>query len=76
MATSIKITESFTIAAPNGELFNVQEHTRCETAKVAGVKRETLGNVFLKTNDGRGVLKNDNGSYSIPSLNMTAHRSA
>ena len=76
MASTIKITESFTIAAPSGEVFSVQEHTRCESAKVAGVKRETMGKAYLKTDDGRGVLKNDNGSFSIPSLGVTAHRSA
>lgn len=76
MAFSTKITESFTVATSNGDVFNVQTHTRCETARIAGVKRETLGKVFLKTDDGRGVLKNDNGSFSIPSLGMTAHRSA
>jgi hypothetical protein len=76
MASSIKITENFTIAAQSGETFSVQEHTRCESAKIAGVKRETLGRTFLKTSDGRGVLKNDNGSFSIPSLGVTALRSA
>ena len=75
MALTTKITESFTISAQTGEVFNVHEHTRCETARVAGVKRETLGKAYLKTDDGRGVLKNDNGSFSIPSLGMTAHRS-
>jgi hypothetical protein len=76
MALTTKITETFTISASTGEVFNVQEHTRCETARVAGVKRETMGKAYLKTEDGRGVLKNDNGSFSIPSLGMTAHRSA
>jgi hypothetical protein len=75
MALTTKITESFTISAASGEVFTVQEHTRCETARVAGVKRETMGKAYLKTEDGRGVLKNDNGSFSIPSLGMTAHRS-
>lgn len=76
VASTIKITETFTIAAQSGETFGVQEHTRCETVKVAGVKRETLGRAFLKTDDGRGVLRNDNGSFSIPSLGVTALRSA
>jgi hypothetical protein len=35
-----------------------------------------MGKAYLKTDDGRGVLKNDNGSFSIPSLGVTAHRSA
>ena len=76
MASTIKITESFTIAAQTGEVYNVLEHTRVETTKVAGVKRETVGSVYLKTADGRGVVKNDNGSFSIPSLKVIAHRSA
>ena len=76
MARTTKITESFTITAQTGQLFNVQEHTRCETTRVAGVKRETLGKAYLKTDDGRGVLRNDNGSFSIPSLGTIAHRSA
>jgi hypothetical protein len=76
MALTTKITETFTVAAQSGEVFNVQEHTRCETARIAGVKRETMGKAYLKTDDGRGVLKNDNGSFSIPSLGVTAHRSA
>jgi hypothetical protein len=74
MASSLKITDSFSVASSSGEVFNVEEHTRCETARVAGVKRETMGKAFLKTDEGRGVLKNDNGSFSIPSLGMTAHR--
>jgi hypothetical protein len=74
MALTTKITESFTISSSTGEVFNIQEHTRCETARVAGVKRETMGKSYLKTDDGRGVLKNDNGSFSIPSLGTTAHR--
>jgi hypothetical protein len=74
MATSTKITQTFTIAAKTGESYCVHEHTRCETAKVNGVKRETLGKAYLKTDDGRGVLKNDNGSFSIPSLGIVAHR--
>jgi hypothetical protein len=76
MALTTKITESFTISSQAGEVFNIQEHTRCDTARVAGVKRETMGKAYLKTDDGRGVLKNDNGSFSIPSLGLTAHRSA
>jgi hypothetical protein len=75
MALSTKITESFTISSQAGEVFNIQEHTRCETARVAGVKRETMGKAYFKTDDGRGVLQNDNGSFSIPSLGLTAHRS-
>ena len=74
MALSTKITESFTISSQAGEVFNIQEHTRCETARVSGVKRETMGKAYLKTEDGRGVLKNDNGSFSIPSLGLTVHR--
>lgn len=76
MALTTKITESFNISTQAGEVFNVEEHTRCETARVAGVKRETMGKAYLKTADGRGVLRNDNGSFSIPSLGLTAHRSA
>jgi hypothetical protein len=76
MALTTKITEIFTISSQAGEVFNIQEHTRCDTARVAGVKRETMGKAYLKTDDGRGVLKNDNGSFSIPSLGLTAHRSA
>ena len=76
MPSTIRITGEFTIAAPSGEVFNVQEHTHVETAKVGGVKRETIGRVYLKTDEGRGVIKNNNGSFSIPSLNVTAQRSA
>jgi len=76
MASSIKITDRFTIVAENGDVFNVQQHTPVETAKVAGVKRETLGRAYLKTDDGRGVVPNEDGSFLIPSLKITAHRSA
>jgi hypothetical protein len=76
MASTIRITDSFTIVAENGEVFNVQEHTPIDTGKVAGVKRETMGDTYLKTDGGRGVIKNDDGSFSIPSLKVTAHRSA
>lgn len=76
MALTTKITESFNISTQAGEVFNVEEHTRCETARIGGVKRETMGKAYLKTTEGRGVLKNDNGSFSIPSLGITAHRSA
>ena len=74
MASSIKITQTFTIAAKSGETYTVNEHTRCESSKVEGVKRVVLGKAYLKTDDGRGVLKNDNGSFSIPSLGVTAQR--
>ena len=76
MKSTIKITDSFTIVADGGAVFTVQEHTPVETKKVAGVKRETMRRAYLKTEEGRGVIKNDNGSFSIPSLKVTAHRSA
>jgi hypothetical protein len=74
MAATTKITQSFTVASQAGDVFQIEEHTRCVTARVAGVKKETLGKAYLKTNDGRGVLANDNGSYAIPSLGVTAYR--
>jgi hypothetical protein len=74
MATKIKITESFTVTAGNGESYLIEEHTRCSTTKRAGVVHEQIGGIWLKTNDGRGVLKNDDNTYSIPSLGVKAVR--
>jgi hypothetical protein len=75
MAASIKITETFTIKSAAGDVYRVLEHTRCVTAKVGGVTRESLGRVFYKTEDGRGVLKNaDDNTYAIPSLGIKAAR--
>jgi hypothetical protein len=71
MADSIKITQTFSIVAPTGEAFSVQEHTRCSTVLVNGVKQEQRGRVFYKTVEGRGVLMNvDTGTYAIPSLQI------
>ena len=74
MATKIKVTESFTITADNGESYVVEEHTRCSTTKRGGVTHEQLGGSFLKTEDGRGVLKNADNTYAIPSLGVKAVR--
>ncbi len=80
MATSTtvvktKITDTFTLTGDGGTVYNVQEHTRYEVKKVADVKTEVLGRVYLLTDDGRGVIKNDiENSYSIPSLGVKAVR--
>ena len=80
MATSTvtvktKITDTFTITADGGTVYNVQEHTRYEVKKVADVKTEVLGRVYLLTDDGRGVIKNEiENSYSIPSLGVKGVR--
>jgi len=72
MAASIKITDTFQIVS-GADSYKVQEHTRCSTTVVQGVKQEQRGRIFYKTEDGRGVLKNaDNDTYSIPSLGIKA----
>jgi hypothetical protein len=72
MAASIKITDTFQIVSGE-ESYKVQEHTRCSTTLVHGVKKEQKGRIFYKTEDGRGVLKNaDNDTYAIPSLGIKA----
>lgn len=72
MAASIKITQSFSITTSTGETYLIQEHTRCVTTNVAGVKRQEMGRIFYKTEDGRGVLKNPDNTYAIPSLGIKA----
>jgi hypothetical protein len=76
MAASIKITQSFSITSSTGEAYVVQEHTRCNTINVAGVKRQEMGRIFYKTEDGRGVLKNPDNTYAIPSLGIKAAQRA
>jgi hypothetical protein len=71
MALKTKITETFAITASSGETYQVQEHTQVEVTRTGGVKREKVGRSYLKTEDGRGVLKNsDNNTYAIPSLGI------
>jgi hypothetical protein len=72
MAANIKITQSFNITSATGDLYVVQEHTRYTTINVDGVKRQQMGRAFLKTEDGRGVLKNPDNTYAIPSLGIKA----
>ena len=72
MAANIKITQSFSITSSAGESYVVQEHTRYTTVNVDGVKRQQFGRAFLKTEDGRGVLKNPDNTYAIPSLGIKA----
>ena len=75
MAQKIKITETFPVTADDGVVFQVQEHTQFEVTKRAGVTRELQGRSYLKTEDGRGVIKNhDNNTYTIPSLGVKAVR--
>ena len=72
MAANIKITQSFSITSSTGDSYLVQEHTRYTTVNVDGVKRQQMGRAFLKTEDGRGVLKNPDNTYAIPSLGIKA----
>jgi hypothetical protein len=58
MALKTKITETFTVKADDGAEFQVQEHTQFEVTRKAGVTRELQGRSYLKTEDGRGVIKN------------------
>lgn len=70
-APKTRITDTFMISTNGGETFKVVEHTKYETSKVAGVAREKIGRAFLKTEDGRGVIRNpDDNTYSIPSLEI------
>lgn len=72
-----KITDQFTITGENGEVFQVEQHTRVEVKKIDGVKTEVLGSAYLLTSDGRGVLTSQTiNSYSIPSLGVKATRQA
>jgi|GEM_PF-3341263 hypothetical protein len=75
MALKTKITETFTVTADDGAVFQVQEHTQFEVTRRAGVIKEQQGRSYLKTEDGRGVIKNhDNNTYTIPSLGVKARR--
>ena len=74
MATKIKITDSFELTDDDGAVHNVEEHTRFVVKKVAGKNREDVGASYLKTEDGRGVIKNSDNTYSIPSLGINAVR--
>jgi hypothetical protein len=72
MAANTKITQSFSITSGTGESYVVQEHTRYTNINVGGIKKQQLGRAFLKTEDGRGVLKNPDDTYAIPSLGIKA----
>jgi len=74
MATKTKVTDEFTVTDDDGQVHPVQEHTRYEVKKVAGKSREDILASYLKTEDGRGVIKNDDDTYSIPSLGVKAVR--
>ncbi len=74
MATKIKVTDEFTVTDDDGQVHPVQEHTRYTVKKVAGVSREDVEASYLKTEDGRGVIKNPDETYSIPSLGVKAVR--
>jgi hypothetical protein len=75
MALKTKITETFTVKADDGAEFQVQEHTQFEVTRKAGVTRELQGRSYLKTEDGRGVIKiADTNTYTIPSLGVKAVR--
>lgn len=74
-AIKTKITDTFTLTDNAGTVYKVQEHTRYEVKKIADVKTEVLGRVYLCTDDGRGVIKNHiENTYSIPSLGIKAIR--
>ena len=74
MVNKIKVTDSFTVTDDDGQVHLIQEHTRYTVKKVAGVNREELGASYLKTEDDRGVIKNPDNTYSIPSLAIKAAR--
>lgn len=74
MAVKTKITDSFTLTADDGEVYQVEEHTRYTVKRLPGGSREELGASYLKTEDGRGVTRNSDNTYSIPSLGIKAVR--
>lgn len=73
-AIKTKITDTFTLTADDGAVYEVQQHTRYVVKKVQGSNRETLGESYLKTIDGRGVSKVRDNTYAIPSLGIKAVR--
>ena len=76
-AVKSKVTQAFTITASNGDVYQVEEHTKYAVTKLPSGSREDLGRTYLKTVDGRGVIKNhDDNTYSIPSLGVKATRAS
>ena len=73
-AIKTKVTDKFALTADDGEIYPVEEHTRYTVKKVDGTNQEKMGASYLKTEDGRGVIKNPDETYSIPSLGLKAVR--
>ncbi len=73
-AIKTKITDTFSLTADDGIIYQVHEHTRYIVKKLATGKREELGASYLKTEDGRGVSKLQGNTYAIPSLGIKAVR--
>jgi hypothetical protein len=74
MTVKTKVTETFTLTADDGVIYEVEQHTRYIVKKLPSGKREELGASYLKTVDGRGVNKIRDNMYCIPSLGINAVR--
>lgn len=70
MATRTKITDTFPITAGNGDIYRIVEVTEFAIMSTATGEIELPGKVWYKTEDGRGVNKHGDGTYSIPTLGV------
>jgi hypothetical protein len=74
MAIKTKVTETFTLTADDGVVYQVEQHTRYVVKKLPSGNREELGASYLKTVDGRGVSKIRDNTNASPSLGIKAVR--
>ena len=74
MAIKTKVTETFSLTADDGVVYQVEQHTRYVVKKLPSGNREELGASYLKTVDGRGVSKIRDNTYAIPSLGIKGVR--
>lgn len=72
MATRIKVTDRFTIMAGNGDKYRIVKKTEFAVMHTVSGEQERSGKVWYETEDGRGVNAHGDGTYTIPTLNVTA----
>lgn len=71
MATRTRETGHFTITAGNMDVFHIVQFTEFAVMQTAGGESEHAGKVWYKTEDGKGVNRLADGTYYIPSLDVT-----
>ena len=71
MPTQKRVTDSFPIMAGNGDIYHIEEITEFTTVTIAAGTFEEPGKVWYQTSDSRGVNSNGDGTFTIPTLDVT-----